>query len=596
MLAMAKKKKTKEKTVYKAKKLFLKTLPGKMLIGTTPFIIVVCTFLALYAGKVYPGVYVGESKASGKTAEELAQSLAQNSPIPGSLVLLYGDQKFTIPLKDIDFSYNYGQSAARAYSVGRSANVVASFGDILRGLFSKNQIGFAVNLSEEKLTDFLYTIAGQVEVDPISPSVSVVKGEVNVDPGKTGIRIDRTKLRGEIAGRLSSGSSEPIEIPTQEIDTTLSQLEVDTLLARAQKLVGKKIVLHFEYDDFVLTDTDLVSFLDAGGGYSDAAVVSKLTGTVDPLDRPPQDAKFSFEGGRVKEFEPAKDGISVQRDTLKNDVINTTQKLEEGEDTTLTLEIPVTKSAPKVDTDSVNNLGIKELIGRGKSQFRGSISSRVYNINLAASRLNGVLIKPGEIFSFNGAVGDVSALTGYKQAYIIQDGRTILGDGGGLCQVSTTMFRAALNAGLPIIERRAHSYRVGYYEQDEPAGLDATVYSPTTDFKFKNDTPGHILVQAYPDTRNLTLVFELYGTSDGRVSKISRPVVTDPTPPPDPLYIDDPTLPTGTTKQIDWAAWGAKSKFTYTVTRNGDTLINKTFYSNYQPWQAKYLVGTGPAE
>jgi len=169
-----------------------------------------------------------------------------------------------------------------------------------------------------------------------------------------------------------------------------------------------------------------------------------------------------------------------------------------------------------------------------------------------------------------------------------------LGDGGGVCQVSTTLFRALLDAGLPITERQAHAYRVGYYEQDSPPGIDATVYSPSPDLKFRNDTGNSILIVARANPKNYSLVFELYGTSDGRVATISKPVVTNVVPAPEDLYQDDPTLPTGTVKQIDFKAAGAKVTFKYKVTRNGETLSDRTFTSNYRPWQAIYLRGIAP--
>jgi vancomycin resistance protein YoaR len=270
-------------------------------------------------------------------------------------------------------------------------------------------------------------------------------------------------------------------------------------------------------------------------------------------------------------------------------------QIEDGDSTLITLEVPVDRTPPDVTTDKVNNLGINELIGKGKSTFYHSISSRVHNIALAASRINGVLVKPGDVFSFNEALGDVSQFTGYEQAYIISGGKTILGDGGGVCQVSTTLFRAVLNAGLPIYERQAHAYRVGYYEQDSPPGIDATVYSPSPDFKFKNDTPANILIVAKTNAKGYSLTFEIYGTSDGRTSSISKPAVSDLTPPPEDSYQDDPTLPAGTIKQVDFKAWGAKVAFNYVVKRGGQTIYKKTFISNYRPWQAVYLRGTGPS-
>ena len=237
-------------------------------------------------------------------------------------------------------------------------------------------------------------------------------------------------------------------------------------------------------------------------------------------------------------------------------------------------------------------MGIKELIGKGESTFFHSIPGRVFNVNLASSRIDGVLIAPGEVFSFNKTIGDVSSFTGYKQAYIIQNGRTVLGDGGGVCQVSTTFFRAILDAGLPIVERYAHAYRVGYYEQDSLPGIDATIFVPSVDLKFKNDTGHHILVQREIDLNNYSLKFYLYGTKDGRITTMSKPVITGQSAPPAPLYQDDPNLPLGQIQQTDFEAWGANVYFTRNVTKNGKTIISDKFTSNYRPWQAVFLRGT----
>ncbi|KKT64866.1 MAG: VanW family protein [Candidatus Collierbacteria bacterium GW2011_GWC2_44_30] len=145
---------------------------------------------------------------------------------------------------------------------------------------------------------------------------------------------------------------------------------------------------------------------------------------------------------------------------------------------------------------------------------------------------------------------------------------------------------------MPITERKAHAYRVGYYEQDSPPGIDATVYYPTADLKFLNDTGHYILIQETVDTKNLSMQVDIYGTSDGRKATISKPQISNQTPPPATMYVDDPTLPLGSMKQIDWSAWGAKVVFNYSVERGGETIYEKTFVSNYQPWQAIYLKGT----
>ena len=248
---------------------------------------------------------------------------------------------------------------------------------------------------------------------------------------------------------------------------------------------------------------------------------------------------------------------------------------------------------PDITVSKINNFGIEELIGEGNSNYSHSIQSRIFNIKLAASKFHGILIQKGETFSFNKIIGDISSNTGYQPAYIIKNGRTVLGDGGGVCQVSTTMFRAALNTGLPITERNAHAYRVSYYENDSQPGFDATIYTPSVDFRFVNDTQSAILIQMTNDDVNNLLSFKFYGKKDDRKVQISPVTVWDVVPPPEPSYEDDPNLKTGVLKQIDYAAYGSKAKFEYKVIKNGTVDIDQTFYSNFQPWRAVFLRGTG---
>lgn len=307
----------------------------------------------------------------------------------------------------------------------------------------------------------------------------------------------------------------------------------------------------------------------------------------------PVNALFTFENGRVTAFSLSHNGQIIDMPALKKSVYDKlTSLVTNNKPMRIIIKVPIIVVKPTVTNENVNSFGISELIGEGTSLFQHSIENRIYNISLAASRLNGVLIAPGEVFSFDKTLGDVSSFTGYKQAYVIENGRTVLGDGGGVCQVSTTLFRAALNAGLPIVERSAHAYRVGYYEQDSGPGIDAAVYSPTVDLKFKNDTGHHILIQSYADTANLRLTFDLYSTKDGREVIINQPVIVSQTSAPAPLYQDDPTLPKGEVRQVDFAANGANVYFTRTVKKDGKIVIADKFISNYRPWQAIFLRGT----
>lgn len=311
------------------------------------------------------------------------------------------------------------------------------------------------------------------------------------------------------------------------------------------------------------------------------------------INIPVTEALFQYVDGKVTAFKPSAKGQQINIAQTKKLFIDSIMTIPGSKNKHVTITMPVDIIEPTLTTDRVNTFGIKELIGRGYSEFAHSIPGRIHNVELASAKLNGILIKPGAEFSFNDALGDVSAETGFLPAYVIKEGHTVLGDGGGVCQVSTTFFRAAMAAGLPIVERHAHAYRVGYYEQaGYKPGIDATVFAPSTDLKIKNDTLNYILVQTKTNLNNLSLAISLYGTGDGRKSEIRNQQVWDLTPPPPDLYQDDPTLPAGTVKQVDFPAWGTKASFHYHVTRNGEILENTDFFSDFRPWQAVYLKGT----
>ncbi len=334
-------------------------------------------------------------------------------------------------------------------------------------------------------------------------------------------------------------------------------------------------------------------FLPPSYRYSEEKLDTLFQPMKQQLTVEPVDAVFAFENGKVAEFRSHSDGQEPDFKTVKKGLSETMPKLiASGKPQDVTFRIPIKTLTPKITTEKVNNMGIKELIASGTSLFYGSIPNRIYNISLASGRLNGVLVKPGETFSFAKSVGDISKLTGYKEAYVIQNGRTVLGDGGGVCQVSTTLFRAAINAGLPIVERNPHAYRVHYYEDDSGPGIDAAVYVPSVDLKFKNDTKHWLLIQASVDKETMRLTFEIYGTKDGREIIVSDPVILSQTPAPETLRQDDPTLPKGQVKQVDWAAPGARVFFTREVKKEGKVLLSDKFTSNYRPWQAVYMVGT----
>jgi vancomycin resistance protein YoaR len=249
--------------------------------------------------------------------------------------------------------------------------------------------------------------------------------------------------------------------------------------------------------------------------------------------------------------------------------------------------LPARYTPPKPSLRDLYALGVRAHLATGETDFRGSHPNRVHNLRLAASRLDGLLVPQGA-FSFNRAVGEVSEKTGYKEAYVIVGDRTEQGVGGGLCQVSTTLFRAVYLAGLPILERYPHSYLVRYYT---PPGLDASVYQPYRDFRFANDTPGHLYIQV--SVQGTKLRFHLFGTKDREV-RLEGPTLTDRKPPLPERRILDPSLPPGAVKQVDFAAEGMTVVWKRTVRYRDGKERKETLRSTYQPWGAVYLVGPTP--
>lgn len=534
------------------------------------------------------GVYVG-----GKTPDSAEADLSQKANLVSEIRLSYGDQVYKIPAREMEAAIDYRTSIANAYNFDRWGNLIYNLYQRAIAPVRIINLGLEININEDLLDKTLSVIAEEVSQDPVYPSVTLANGKPEVNRGKPGSVLDKGALKNAIKQNLSFGKDETIPIIVNPIDPTLSDEEVQKLEVRAQNLLGKTLVLNSSQEVFTWKDDKIFNVLNPEKDYKKEAVEQEILAVASSLNREARNPVFIFDESRVKEFAPAQEGIRVDEGRTLEEIIKALTTLETSDAQTVEIEIPLETIPPKIKTGDVNNLGIKDLLGRGASNFRGSIANRVFNIGHASNKFKGILIPPGETFSFNEVLGDVSSLTGYKQAFVIKDGKTVLGDGGGVCQVSSTFFRAALAAGLPIIERRAHSYRVGYYEQGYPPGLDATVYAPTTDLKVLNDTPGHILIQPIFDPKASTLTFELYGTSDGRIAKTTKPLVTGVSSPPEDLYVDDPSLPTGTTKQIDFKAWGANVTFDYTVEREGEVIYQKTFVSNYRPWQAVFLRGTG---
>ena len=546
---------------------------------------------AYFNNKISNNVFFKGINISGLSREEFNQFIYTLSKNYTEIDVNIGSEKYRINLGDIKYSLDADRNWQLSYTSKKTYlknPYLLSFPLTLKSASVEPVISYDKQLLSEEVNKILSLSSTK----PVFDKVVLTDRTIQLIEGKNGFLADEDGAIKIVINAISE-QKKSATFDLHPVSSAFDGAKRESILKEADGLVGKTISINFEEENYKLSDSKLISTLNDRVENSYVNISEIVTEISEKYNRDPKEPIFIFENGKVTEFTPSIYGVSVDRDILSTQIINQRKILSESKDTDITIDLPFIKTPPKTNTENVNNLGIKEKIGSGTSNFKGSIVSRIHNIKLASSKFNGVLISPGETFSFNKTLGDVSKVTGYQPAYIIKDGQTVLGDGGGVCQVSTTLFRAALNTGLPIIERKSHSYRVGYYEQGFPPGLDATVFDPTADLKIKNDTGNHILIQTIFDENNKMLTFDLYGAKDGRIVTLTKPVITNSTPPPEDLYVDDPGLKSGIVKQIEYKAWGAKVYFNYRVERDGSNIFEKIFYSNYQPWQAKYLRGTG---
>lgn len=554
---------------------------------------IVSIYHLAYSNKIYPYVRLGSLELSNLSLETAESKLTQMVPENlDTIQLKFGSQEWWLNLADLEIRYEPGLTAQKAFLKGRSQGFVQDLNLKWQQWQKEAVINMEMEFNQEKLAESVEMITAGIVEEPVLPNLSLNnEGKVDLEPGKNGRLVEKDQLVQTVIERLISLNFSSVEIPIKLVKIEISAEELIKAQDRAEKLKEKSLILKYENFSKTVAKEELINLIGFTSDWDEQKIATLSASLATSLNREAQNGVFQFDGKKVVEFKPALNGIKVDEEQTNLLINKGLESLEKTDRDQETITVVVKTTQPKIGNEQVNDLGIKELIGKGESTFYHSILSRIHNVALTAGKLNGVLVAPGEEFSFNQTLGDISAATGYKSAYIIKEGRTVLGDGGGVCQDSTTLFRALLDAGVNITERHAHAYRVTYYEQNARPGFDATVYDPSADLKFINDTGAYILIQTTVDLEKLYLKFELYGTNDGRKVTISNVRLWGEVPPPEPLYQDDPTLAPGQVKQVDWAAWGAKAAFDWQVIKNGEVLYQKTFYSNFAPWRAVYLRG-----
>ena len=501
------------------------------------FLIVAVGVPLAYQGRVYPGVVVHGVAVGGQSKARALQSVsaADKTFAAQQMVITSGKIITRVLPADLGLSANSDEAVKQAYAYGRSGGGLEQWKSLIRTLLGRTTVIGNIRLNSDKLAAYTPAFADEVS-SSVQNAVFVFNGTtVDVMAAQTGTRLDMhawvTGLRWQVATRSKAEFMLPI-ITTQPI---ITGAELTLLKEKVAGYVAAPITLATPDTSKTVTisQTDLVAWLGASRtGITDIAqipaldsllhtnnapivvglssskvdeYIAKLAGTV---NQEPVNAVLGFNAaGKTTIVKPAQNGINL-------DVAKTTDAVKAvldkpADQRNVTMVASVAKA--QVREDSLQDLGLQDHLSQGASYFPGSPYTRLINVRAGATRFNGIMLKPGEIFSFGRLLGEVNASTGYVPELVILENREEKQYGGGLCQVSSTAYRAALLAGLPITQRQNHSFAIRYYTAPYGVpGVDATIYYPAVDMKFRNDTPGHLYMQ----TRMVgtTLTFDYFGT------------------------------------------------------------------------------------
>ncbi len=555
--------------------------------------------------RILPRVQVGSLAIGGLTREQALMAVRQRLTEfqeQGIALKINGDRE-VIQLQDIGFSASPEAVVDTAWAFGHAGPWYAMITDHVMAMLMPQSFSAPVQYNQEALESSIDDIAQIIEKPSRDIRLHIQGTAVGVlydtQPGKV---VDRVRAAQLVIRALGQLEATDITLALVDDVPRASAASAPQAKRKAQQMMERQLVLTYGEEQFIVSRAQIGSWILSGYEgdrlvpmLDTRAISQYVVGIGEKIDVMPQKPQLSVQDGKVTEFLPPRAGVSLEQTrTIRLIQDNLTQRMSDPASGGV-IELPVKITKPL--SENIQGFqGITELIGKATTRFTGSPANRISNIKNGVKFLTGIMIQPGEEFSTLQTLGTVDNTTGYLPELVIKGNRTIPEFGGGLCQVSTTLFRAIMNAGLPVTQRRNHAFRVSYYEWDGDGkfigpGLDATIYSPEPDLRFKNDTATAILIYGYVKGDQVT--FELYGTSDGRTSEVKGPVLLSETPAGDPIYESTDLLPKGVTKQVETAHPGGVAVATYGITYPDGNVVTKEFKSSYRRWPARYLVGTG---
>lgn len=571
-------------------------------------------FNLIYQERILPHTYVGEYNFGGlkhNEAKSLLSEIIQRSQ-GGQLNYSWENNSYSATLADLEVDYSSGQDKTvdNLLAVGRQGSLTKVVKENFKSIFSRNNLLADFNFDEGNLNDYLLKIAKDIDQDEKDATIEIKDNRPAVVAEKVGQKFDVVGGRVIVLqslGSFSFPSSLPFEV--NKILPKISSQIAQQALAETESLLSRQLTLKAADKTFQIYPKDIAPMIEFVASLAEKnplmsnsarnivnaytlspeisqAKVNDLTRQIaGEIYQEPKDPKFQVSGGRVAAFQLAQTGYELDQEKATTQIIEALKKDKK------ILELPVKVTESTIGSDDPAKLGLKDLVSEGRTSWRGSPPNRIHNLSLGGEKISGTIVKPGEEFSTIKTIGAIDAAAGFLPELVIKNSTQVVPEyGGGLCQVSTTLFRAVLNAGLKITARTPHSFRVSYYEP--PVGMDATIYDPAPDFKFVNNMSTPIFIWAIAG--NNSLVFQIYGTKDGRQINISDPVVGGYTSPPEAVYTLSETMGPGEIRQTERATPGASASFTYrVVSSSGEVLQDETFISKYVALPNSYLYGPG---
>jgi vancomycin resistance protein YoaR len=586
-----------------------------MVIAVLLLAFTVVTYQSRHNGRIYTGVSVWGVDVGQLSPEEARSVLDALFPYAKEEAIIFTDpatdQQWSKLPAELGISFDLDRTVDAALSIGRVGGPVTQFREMFGSWYYGRNVAPILLFDEGKMDSTLASLAAEIDKLPLNATLDLNAGAPGYIPGRPGRSLDIADLRRRLVTPITTFRQAQVELLIHDVQPAVTDNSATVSLIQ-QLIDGGPFTFYIgePLDDsdlqrITLTEETMRSWMrseqvtDPDGRihhqvYLDENQVRHwLTQLASQVYRQAVNARFYFNDD-TRELVLVSPHINGRELNVEATLARFTQQFTSSN---RSIQLAVEQIVPVVNSGATAaELGITELITQTTTWFYGSSDARKHNIARSASNFYGIVIAPGEEFSFNRYLGTVTEDDGYEEGLIIVGGRTIKGIGGGVCQVSTTVFQTAYWAGFPITERWQHGYMLGYYNDGEGPGMDATVFSPIVDLRFINNTPHHLLIENYYYEVNEALTFKFYSTSMGRQVVKSGPifenVVPAPESPDEDIWEFDEDLGSGEVSQIDWATEGADvtvQRIVYNAA--GEEMISEFFTSHYIPYPNVYHYG-----